>query len=63
MPLVLFDLDNTLLDREAAYARWARGFCDANGLPDDAHAWLVTDDDDGTDDARAALRAPSTTDT
>jgi putative hydrolase of the HAD superfamily len=47
MPVVLFDLDNTLLDREAAFARWARGFCEANGLPDDAHAWLVTDDDDG----------------
>ena len=24
--LALFDLDNTLLDREAAFSKWARGF-------------------------------------
>ncbi|HEY5108941.1 MAG TPA: HAD family hydrolase [Acidimicrobiales bacterium] len=47
MPVALFDLDNTLLDREAAFARWARSFCESNGLPDDAHAWLVAVDDDG----------------
>jgi len=34
MSLALFDLDNTRLGREAAYARWARAFCDAHGLPD-----------------------------
>jgi|SRR5665213_720710 len=47
MPVALFDLDNTLLDREAAFERWARSFCDAHGLPDDAGAWLVVADDDG----------------
>lgn len=47
MPVVLFDLDNTLLDREAAFSRWARAFCRTHGLPDDAHAWLVEVDDDG----------------
>jgi len=47
MPVALFDLDNTLLDREAAFGRWARTFCSANGLPDDAHAWLVAADGDG----------------
>jgi len=47
MPVAMFDLDNTLLDREAAFARWARSFCAARGLPDDAHAWLVAADDDG----------------
>jgi putative hydrolase of the HAD superfamily len=47
MPVALFDLDNTLLDREAAFARWARTFCDAHQLPGDAHAWLVTADEDG----------------
>ena len=47
MPLALFDLDNTLLDREAAYSRWAQAFCVAHGLPDGAHDYLVTADDDG----------------
>ena len=47
MPLALFDLDNTLLDREAAYARWARSFCATHGLPDTAHDWLVGADDYG----------------
>ena len=47
MPVALFDLDNTLLDREAAFARWARSFCDGHGLPDEARAWLVAADDDG----------------
>jgi putative hydrolase of the HAD superfamily len=47
MPLALFDLDNTLLDREAAYAAWARGFCAAHGLPDAAHVELVAADEDG----------------
>jgi len=47
MPVALFDLDNTLLDRQAAFARWARSFCDGHGLPDDAWTWLVSADDDG----------------
>jgi FMN phosphatase YigB (HAD superfamily) len=47
MPVALFDLDNTLLDREVAFARWARTFCMANRLPDEAHAWLVAADGDG----------------
>jgi FMN phosphatase YigB (HAD superfamily) len=47
VPLALFDLDNTLLDREAAFSRWADAFCEAHGLPDGAHAWLVAADDDG----------------
>jgi len=56
MPLALFDLDNTLLDREAAYARWADGFCRAHGLPAGAHARLVEADEDGFRD-RADLFA------
>ncbi len=47
MPLALFDLDNTLLDREGAYARWAERFCATHGLPDGAHAYLVEADGDG----------------
>ena len=60
MPVALFDLDNTLLDREAAFARWAHSFCDARGLPDDARAWLVVADDDGMrprDELFAGVRA------
>ncbi len=47
MPLALFDLDNTLLDREAAYSQWARSFCEVHGLPDGADTWLVEADGDG----------------
>jgi HAD superfamily hydrolase (TIGR01549 family) len=45
--LVLFDLDNTLLDRRTAFAMWAREFIAANRLP--AGAWSVIEsaDDDG----------------
>ena len=47
VPLVLFDLDNTLLDREAAYAAWVDRFCDGWGLPGSARAELVAADEDG----------------
>ena len=47
MPVALFDLDNTLLDREAAFAGWARRFCDVWRLPDGSHAEIVAADDDG----------------
>ena len=47
MPLALFDLDNTLLDRDAAFEGWARRFCDTWSLPEDARAALVAADDNG----------------
>jgi FMN phosphatase YigB (HAD superfamily) len=47
VPIALFDLDDTLLDREAAFARWARGFCETWALDDDAHARLLSIDEDG----------------
>jgi len=47
VPIALFDLDNTLLDRAAAFARWARGFCEAWTSDEDALACLVSWDDDG----------------
>ena len=47
MPIALFDLDNTLLDREGAFARWARDFTKSAGLPGDAAAYLVSADEDG----------------
>ena len=47
MPLLLVDLDNTLIDRAGAFDRWARGFAAARrGDAGDA-AWLVAADRDG----------------
>ena len=49
MPVALFDLDNTLLDRDAAFAEWAEGFCRAWDLPAEAEAraQLLSMDGDG----------------
>lgn len=48
MPLALFDLDNTLIDRTSAFALSARRFADEHGLdPDDVVPFLVEADDDG----------------
>jgi len=44
---VLFDLDNTLLDRQLAYARWARSFAENRGLDDEAVQVLCEADEDG----------------
>jgi putative hydrolase of the HAD superfamily len=47
VPLLLVDLDNTLVDRAGAFGRWAREFVLARGdSPEDA-AWLVAADRDG----------------
>ncbi len=46
-PLALFDLDNTLLDRETAYRRWAAEFASVRGLPPGAVDRLVDLDGDG----------------
>ncbi|MFG3000965.1 HAD family hydrolase [Streptomyces sp. NPDC048340] len=39
--LVLFDLDNTLIDRQWALTEWAAGFCRAHGLDGRAEGHLV----------------------
>jgi FMN phosphatase YigB (HAD superfamily) len=60
VPIALFDLDNTLLDRDAAFARWAEGFCDAWELPPGARASIVSVDGDGLrprDEFLAEVRA------
>jgi putative hydrolase of the HAD superfamily len=45
--LLLVDLDNTLIDRSAAFGRWAREFASARGgSTADAH-WLVAADREG----------------
>lgn len=45
--LALFDLDNTLIDRAAAFRRWATRFCSQRALHDDAVERLIALDGDG----------------
>ena len=68
MPLLLFDLDNTLLDRAGPFRVWAQRFLDGIGAPDGDIDWLLSIDADGLTDrwdvadairARYELRIPS----
>src|ERR1039458_5904669 len=45
--LALFDLDNTLLDREAAFAIWAQGFIESNVLAPKTGSAIERADEDG----------------
>jgi putative hydrolase of the HAD superfamily len=45
--LALFDLDNTLTDRQVAFTAWAREFIAEHGIPTDALEWLTHTDEDG----------------
>jgi FMN phosphatase YigB (HAD superfamily) len=45
--LALFDLDNTLLDGEAAFARWVEAFIREHGLPEEAWPFMESADQDG----------------
>ncbi len=47
MGLALFDLDNTLVDRQAAFGRWAHEFVRRHALPQEALDELATLDDNG----------------
>ncbi len=47
MPLLLVDLDNTLIDRAGAVDRWAQEFAAAHGGDPVDAAWLVSADRDG----------------
>jgi putative hydrolase of the HAD superfamily len=47
VPVVLFDLDNTLFDRATAYRRWATEFVAGTGLASDDVEWFVDADQDG----------------
>jgi putative hydrolase of the HAD superfamily len=47
VPLLLVDLDNTLIDRTGAFARWAREFTSARTDRAADEAWLVAADRDG----------------
>lgn len=47
MPLLLLDLDNTLLDRAGSFRSWAKSFLEEIGAPPDDLDWLVAMDADG----------------
>ena len=47
MPLLLVDLDDTLIDRAGAFGRWAREFASARGGSAADARWLVAADRDG----------------
>jgi putative hydrolase of the HAD superfamily len=47
VPLLLVDLDNTLIDRAGAFRRWAREFAAAQGGGPADERWLVAADQDG----------------
>ncbi|WAU84710.1 HAD family hydrolase [Streptomyces sp. Qhu-G9] len=47
MPLLMIDLDNTLVDRDAAFREAARAFLATGGLPVDDLAWLLSVDAGG----------------
>lgn len=68
MPLLLLNLDNTLLDRTGAFRAWAQGFLFEVGAPPEDLDWLLAIDADGLTDRwdvadavrdRYRLRIPS----
>jgi putative hydrolase of the HAD superfamily len=50
VPLLLLDLDNTLIDRAGAFQAWASQFLAGIGAPEYDVAWLVDVDADGLTD-------------
>jgi len=50
VPLLLLDLDNTLLDRAAAFRAWAESFLRAIGAPAEDLDWILDADADGLTD-------------
>ena len=57
MPVVLFDLDNTLFDRSGTYRTWASRFVEATGLDAAEVEWFCQEDHDGHADRRAMWAA------
>jgi len=55
--LVIFDVDDTLLDRAGRFRAWAGVFARARGLGPEALAWLVALDDDGRTPRRRFFEA------
>ncbi|MER5704480.1 HAD family hydrolase [Micromonospora sp. NPDC002296] len=50
MPLLLLDLDNTLLDRAGPFRAWGERFLDGVGAPASDIDWLLSVDADGLSD-------------
>lgn len=48
MPLLLFDLDDTLVDRGRVFDLWADDFANSYGLTPEERGWLTLLDDGGT---------------
>ncbi|MFD3315687.1 HAD family hydrolase [Streptomyces sp. NPDC058694] len=57
MPLLMIDLDNTLVDRDAAFREAASAFLDENSLPVDDLAWLMSVDAGGYTPRQDVARA------
>ncbi|MGW6374501.1 HAD family hydrolase [Rhodococcus sp. NPDC055112] len=47
MPLLLLDLDNTLVNRSAAFRRWSSSFVRTIGQHEREVEWLMSEDQDG----------------
>lgn len=47
MQLVIFDLDNTLIDRTVPFLRWATHFVSTHSLEPEELEWLISADGDG----------------
>jgi putative hydrolase of the HAD superfamily len=58
-PLLLFDLDNTLVNRNQAFRGWAERFLARRSLPPGDLGWLTTLDCGGYLERRILLRATS----
>src|SRR5271155_3684485 len=56
VPLALFDLDNTLADRAAAFDKWIEIFVTRFALEPDAASWLLSIDGDGITPRPVLLR-------
>jgi putative hydrolase of the HAD superfamily len=55
MPLLLLDLDNTLVDRTGTFRRWANEFVDERGIDPHEVGWLMQVDLDGFADRHAVF--------
>jgi len=56
MPLLMLDLDNTLIDRDAAFRKAVREFLSAHGLPPTDVTWLLSADASGYTPRQALAR-------
>jgi len=57
MPLLMLDLDNTLVDRDAAFRKAVREFLSAHALPTADLTWLMSADASGCTPRRDLARA------